>query len=64
MGREPRDRPQEETRLMSKPTLREMLDFVWDTKVFLYYAKFSLPFAVLGGLFIFAYWLVTGEIPK
>ncbi|KKK67285.1 hypothetical protein LCGC14_2955600 [marine sediment metagenome] len=49
---------------MSKPTLREMLDFVWDTKVFLYYAKFSLPFAVLGGLFIFAYWLVTGEIPK
>ena len=49
---------------MSKPTLREMLDFVWDTKLFLEYLKVGLVLVVAAGLFIFVYWMVTGEIPQ
>jgi hypothetical protein len=41
-----------------------MLDFVWDTKIFLFYLKLGFVYVVMSVLFVFGYWLVTGEIPE
>jgi hypothetical protein len=47
-----------------KPTVREILAFIWDTKIFLFYLKLGVVLWVAGGLIVFLYWLVTGEIPE
>jgi hypothetical protein len=47
-----------------KPTFREVLEFLWDTKIFLSYLKFAVAFWVVGGLVLFLYWLIAGEIPQ
>ena len=49
---------------MSKPTVREILEFLWDTKIFLFYLKFGFACVVMSSLFVLMYWLVTGEIPE
>jgi len=51
-------------KLMSKLTSRQILDFIWDTKIFLFYLKVGLFCIPLGALYIFVYWLITGEIPE
>ena len=47
-----------------KPTVSEIVEFIWDTKIFLFYLKLGGICVVLSVLFVFAYWLVTGEIPE
>ena len=46
-----------------KPKLSEIVQFIWDTKIYIYYLKVALLGIPLAVLFIFGYWLVTGEIP-
>jgi hypothetical protein len=50
--------------MSDKPTLREILDFIWDTKIFLFYLKLGGICVVMSILFVLIYWLVTGEIPE
>ena len=49
---------------MSKSTLREILDFIWDTKIFFFYLKLGFVSVVMSFLFVLVYWMVTGEIPE
>jgi hypothetical protein len=49
---------------MSKPTFREVLVFLWDTKIFFFYLKLGAVLWLAGGLVVFLYWLATGEIPE
>jgi hypothetical protein len=49
---------------MSKPTLREILEFLWDTKIWWFYMKLGSVTVVFAILFVLVYWLVTGEIPE
>ena len=49
---------------MSKPTLRKIIDFTWSKKVFFDYLVVGLVSAGIGALYVFVYWLVTGEITE
>ena len=50
--------------MSERPTLREIVEFIWDTKIFLFYLKLGFVCVVMSVLFVLGYWLVTGEIPE
>ena len=50
--------------MSERPTLHEIVEFIWDTNIFLFYLKLGGICVVLSVLFVLVYWLVTGEIPE
>jgi len=50
--------------MSERHTLREIVEFLWDTKIFFFYLKLGFVCVVMSFLFVLVYWLVTGEIPE